>query len=119
MTGFIIVLGVHLSCAVVLVVWMSLENRKPVPDTVPLPVRTPGQALFADGFGGRDTDSVSETVWLVLSVSQDSPGLSELSRRTGCPEQSVSQALAWMQDSGAVVQDGDGYQLRLADRDPV
>lgn len=114
----------------------SVPDSGPGPDRTAAPVRTAGQSLYADGFGqsgtntGQDTDSgtdgqdsgtgqtaVSLDVWLVLSVSPDSPGQSELSRRTGRSKSAVHATLKKMMDEGSVVQDGAGYRLRTTEGD--
>ena len=110
-----------------------------VPDKPSLPSRTPGQHIFGEGFGqsvsvdtetvpdtpslavsedkGTGQGDVSEDIWLVLSVSSDCPGVSELSRRTGRSKSAVHAALRKMEADCRVTQIGAGYRLRTAEED--
>lgn len=78
---------------------------------------SPGQDSGTGGLSGTGQTAVSLDVWLVLSVSPDSPGQSELSRRTGRSKSAVHAALKKMTDEGSVVQDGVGYRLRTTEED--
>lgn len=93
-------------------------------DRTPLVSRTPGQSLSPDcpaavpvlsAVPDRTASTVSMDVWTVLLLSEDSPTLSEIARRTGRPKSSVHAALAKLTEDGRAVKEGDGFRLRVAD----
>jgi len=120
--------------------WLSVDTFRSlsasVPDTsagtglstgtVRLSTRTPGQSLSPDcppstrtpdAVPDRTASTVSLDIWTVLLLSEDSPGLSELARRTERSKSAVHTALKKMTEDGAVVQDGAGYRLRVTEGD--
>lgn len=113
-------------------VWLSVDAftsvRAAVPDagqTAP-PVRTPGASLSTDcpapvlglsAVPDRTASTVSLDIWTVLLLSGDSPGLSELARRTARSKAAVHTALGKMTEDGTVVKDGAGYRIRTTEKD--
>lgn len=132
-------------------VWLSTDSFRAVPvggtvpDREPLPSRTAGQSVFADGFvrdssgdsgtgqdrgqldrtgqgtgtAGQDRTGVSLAIYTVLAFCPDPLSLSELARRAGCAKSTAHAALKRMTEEDQVYLDGDGYRLRTTDADTV